>query len=215
MGVFLKDLVPLAAIGCAYVWRDGPSDRHAHALAPADARIPHQIDYEHEQEQEWKGPGVELPPRTLTSGCAVSCKALRECVLTGFPDQGRIRSPCRCDRGSGQRPEVRSPTSAPFRIARLDLANASPARTWRPVARNIKPGSQLCKNRPIFEAATATGLLACFLNASTKRCVDTADLKLVTQSTLNIDLTPVFEGLDNSCDDQRRLRDGSSDVRQS
>jgi hypothetical protein len=53
------------------------------------------------------------------------------------------------------------------------------------------------------------------LNASTKRCVDTADLKLDTQSTLNIDLTLVFEGLDNSCDDQWRLRDGSSDFRQS
>jgi hypothetical protein len=57
-GLFLKDLVPLAAIGSAYAWRDGTSDRHAHALTRAHARIPHQIDYEHEQEQEWNGTGV-------------------------------------------------------------------------------------------------------------------------------------------------------------
>ena len=45
--------------------------------------------------------------------------------------------------------------------------------------------------------------------------MDAADLKLDTQSALNIDLTPVFEGLDNSCDNQGTLRDGSSDLRQS
>jgi hypothetical protein len=39
-GLSLKYLVPLAAIGRAYVWDAGPSDFHA--------RIPHQIDYEHE-----------------------------------------------------------------------------------------------------------------------------------------------------------------------
>jgi hypothetical protein len=38
--------------------------------------------------------------------------------------------------------------------------------------------------------------------------VGTADLKLDAQSTLNIDLTLVFERLDNSCDDQWTLRDG-------
>ena len=57
--------------------------------------------------------------------------------------------------------------------------------------------------------------MTCFLNASTKRCVDTADLRLDTQPTLNVDLTLIFEGLDNSCDDQWTLRDGTSDIRQS
>jgi len=65
------------------------------------------------------------------------------------------------------------------------------------------------------KSEAVTRLLPCFLNTSTKRYVDTADLKLDTQSTLNIDLTLIFEGLDNSCDDQCRLRDGSSDFRQS
>jgi hypothetical protein len=51
-GLSLKYLVPLAAIGRAYVWDAGPSDFHA--------RILHQIDYEHEYEQqEWKGPVVQ------------------------------------------------------------------------------------------------------------------------------------------------------------
>ncbi len=55
-GLSLKYLVPLAAIGRAYVWDAGPSDFHA----LAHARIPHQIDYEHEYEQqEWKGPVVQ------------------------------------------------------------------------------------------------------------------------------------------------------------
>jgi hypothetical protein len=58
-----------------------------------------------------------------------------------------------------QRFEVRSRTTEPFRIAQLDLANASPARTWRPGGKSIKPGFATCKNRPIFEAVTTTGLL--------------------------------------------------------
>ena len=45
--------------------------------------------------------------------------------------------------------------------------------------------------------------------------MDTVDLKLDTQSTLNIDLTLLFEGLYDSCDDQWTLLNSSSDFRQS
>src|SRR2546430_7478213 len=40
--------------------------------------------------------------------------------------------------------------------------------------------------------------------------MDTADLGLDTQSTLNIDLTPVFEDLDNSGKDRKSTRLNSS-----
>jgi len=92
----------------------------------------------------------------------------------------------------------------------------SPARfcrVWGPGGKNVSnEGSQPAKTGQFLRRSR---LLAYFLNAPTKRGVDTADLKLDTQPTLNVDLTLVFEGLDNSYDDQWRLRDGSSDFRQS
>ena len=140
----MKDLVPLAAIGSAYVCRDGTSDRQAHALA----RIPHQIDYEHEheQQQEWNVSHHRAPQLRRAPGLVQGAACVRLVWIHNGTGRGqrasafaqgygatRRRNPSTNDElmlmidHRSQRFEVRSRTRAPFRIAQLDLA-----KVWRP-----------------------------------------------------------------------------------